>query len=162
MDSPRSGFRRAAAASWALMGLGAAGVAGASALAYADTVKPPPAEAPIVAVEPAPPAMIPAPILAPPPMPDAPAPTVDAPAITTEAPVPQAPAYTPAPQYTPEPQYTQTPQYTPEPKYTQTPDYTTQAPKPSATTPPTTKRRLTPTTVMAPNYSPQITISRGS
>ena len=40
MSTPRSGFRRAAATSWTLAGLGIAGVAGASALAYADTVKP--------------------------------------------------------------------------------------------------------------------------
>ena len=40
MDSPRLGFRRAAVTSWALVGVGVAGVAGASALAYADTVKP--------------------------------------------------------------------------------------------------------------------------
>ena len=42
MNSPRSGFRRTAVASWALAGIGAAGVAGASALAYAGTVKPAP------------------------------------------------------------------------------------------------------------------------
>jgi hypothetical protein len=40
MDSPRLGFRRAAVTSWALVGVGVAGVAAASALAYADTVKP--------------------------------------------------------------------------------------------------------------------------
>ncbi len=40
MDTPRQGFRRAAVTSWALVGLGVAGVAGASALAYSDTVKP--------------------------------------------------------------------------------------------------------------------------
>ena len=40
MDTPRQGFRRAAVASWALVGVGIAGVGGASALAYADTVKP--------------------------------------------------------------------------------------------------------------------------
>ena len=40
MTSPRSGFRRTAIASWALAGIGAAGVAGASSLAYADTLKP--------------------------------------------------------------------------------------------------------------------------
>ena len=40
MDSPRSGFRRAAIASWALAGIGVAGVAGASALAYTETLKP--------------------------------------------------------------------------------------------------------------------------
>lgn len=47
MNSPRSGFRRAAVASWTLAGLGVAGVAGASALAYAGTVKPAVEEAPI-------------------------------------------------------------------------------------------------------------------
>ena len=40
MNSPRSGFRRAAVASWALAGIGVAGVAGASQLAYAGTLKP--------------------------------------------------------------------------------------------------------------------------
>src|SRR5262245_14708287 len=34
MDSPRSGFRRAAATSWALAGIGIVGMAGASLLAY--------------------------------------------------------------------------------------------------------------------------------
>ncbi|GLP76721.1 hypothetical protein TUM20983_38310 [Mycobacterium antarcticum] len=136
MDSPRSGFRRAAAASWALMGLGVAGVAGASALAYVDTVKPPVATA---AVESAPPQVIPPlispPLVEPPPVPDVSTTTVE-----------------PAPE----------PQYTPVPEYTPVPQYTTQAPAPRASTPPTTKRRLAPTTVMAPNYSPQITVSRGS
>ncbi|MDT5070812.1 MAG: hypothetical protein QOH82_132, partial [Mycobacterium sp.] len=54
MDSPRSGLRRARAASWALAGLGVAAVAGTSALAYADTIKPPSTEAPVVAIDPAP------------------------------------------------------------------------------------------------------------
>ena len=40
MDSPRLGFRRAAVTSWALVGVGITGVAGASFLAYTDTVKP--------------------------------------------------------------------------------------------------------------------------
>ncbi|HKH50540.1 MAG TPA: hypothetical protein VKA77_01845 [Mycobacterium sp.] len=53
MDSSRSGFRRAAAASWALAGIGIAGVAGASVLAYGDTVKPVSAEPPADAVKPA-------------------------------------------------------------------------------------------------------------
>ena len=44
MHSPRSGFRRATVASLALAGIGVAGVAGASALAYADTLKPAAAE----------------------------------------------------------------------------------------------------------------------
>jgi hypothetical protein len=39
MDSPRLGLRHAAVTSWALVGVGIAGVASASALAYADTVK---------------------------------------------------------------------------------------------------------------------------
>ena len=51
MSTPRSGFRRAAATSWTLAGLGIAGVAGASALAYADTVKPAEALVPADAVE---------------------------------------------------------------------------------------------------------------
>ena len=53
VDSSRSGFRRAAAASWALAGIGIAGVAGASVLAYGDTVKPVSAEPPADAVKPA-------------------------------------------------------------------------------------------------------------
>lgn len=123
------------------MGLGVAGVAGASALAYADTFKPPATAAPIVAVAPSPPELVPTPVLDLPPAPNVPATTVDPPLVTTETTVEQAPAL---------------------PYYTPVPEYTPQAPKPSATTPPTTKRRLAPTTVMAPNYSPQITISRGS
>ncbi len=153
MDSPRSGFRRAAAASWALTGLGLVGVAGASALAYAETVKPPAAEAPVVAVEPAPPELGPTPILDLPPVPDVPVTTVDPPPITSETTVAKAPV----------PAYTRVPEYTPVPTVERAPPAVTQqAPKPSATTPPTTKRRLAPTTVVAPNYSPHITVSRGS
>ena len=54
MDSPRPGFRRAAVTSWALVGVGIAGVAGASALAYADTVKPAAADVGADAALPAP------------------------------------------------------------------------------------------------------------
>ena len=54
MDSPSSGFRRAAAASWALTGIGIVGVAGTSVLAYTDTVKAPPAPSPAGVVELAP------------------------------------------------------------------------------------------------------------
>lgn len=54
MDSPRVGFRRAAWVSWTLTGIGIASVAGASALAYSDTVKPPLAEASILVGEPGP------------------------------------------------------------------------------------------------------------
>ncbi|HYR14788.1 MAG TPA: hypothetical protein VEQ67_11295, partial [Mycobacterium sp.] len=63
--------------------------------------------------------------------------------------------------YTPVPEYT--PKYTPEPTVEQAPPVTHQAPATQAQAPPTTKgRNLTPTTVMAPNYSPHVTISRGS
>ena len=82
MSTPRSGFRRAAATSWTLAGLGIAGVAGASALAYADTVKPAEALVPADAVElPAVPDAAPvnvpaAPVVAPPAV-VLPAPTAD-------------------------------------------------------------------------------------
>ncbi|HNM86209.1 MAG TPA: hypothetical protein PKI77_17005 [Mycobacterium sp.] len=39
MDKPHPGFRRAAAVSWTLAGVGAAGVVGASLLAWADTLE---------------------------------------------------------------------------------------------------------------------------
>ena len=111
MSTPRSGFRRAAATSWTLAGLGIAGVAGASALAYADTVKPAEALAPVDAVElpavpDAAPVNLPAAPVVPPPAVVVPAPTVDAPApVATpepmQAPVQQAPVYAPEPAYTP-------------------------------------------------------------
>jgi protein TonB len=161
MDSPRTGFRRATATSWALVGVGIAGVAGASALAYADTFKPPKAEAPFVAVDPAPPELGPTPAL------DVPA-ASDPVATPTDPVPPMAPETTaalapvtseiPAPVYTP--QYT--PEYAPRQTYEPSPapvTHESQAP----TTPPTTKRRnLTPTTVMAPNFSPHVSVSRGS
>ena len=59
MDSPRPGFRRAAVTSWALVGVGIAGVAGASALAYADTVKPAAADVGADAAIPAPEELVP-------------------------------------------------------------------------------------------------------
>ncbi|MDX1890746.1 hypothetical protein [Mycolicibacterium sp. 050158] len=158
MDSPRSGLRRARAASWALVGVGVAGVAGASSLAYADTYKPPAVTAPVVAIEPAPalapeapPASSPVTTttdLAPPTTDLAPPTTDPAPPTTDPAPVEPAP----------------TTHWTPTPEYT--PSWTTeQAPAPTtpASQPPTTRRRpLAPTTVMAPNYSPRITMSHGS
>ena len=64
MTSPRSGFRRAAVASWTLAGLGVAGVAGASALAYAETYKPPVVEA--TAPDAVEPALVDAPVNLPP------------------------------------------------------------------------------------------------
>ncbi len=97
MKTPRSGFRRAAVASWTLAGIGVAGVAGASALAYADTYKPPP-----VAEVPAPEVIDPAPVVAPPPPPVdvPPPPPVDTPP-PAPAPVVQAPVQTYTPVYTP-------------------------------------------------------------
>jgi len=159
MDSPRSGFRRAAATSWALTAVGIVGVAGASALAYADTVKPPPSAAPTGESDQTPtgaepssdaPAM---PVVttsdaSPPP----PTTTAPAPEATRETTVDQAPVRT----YTPEPQYV------PDTTVAQAP-VTHQTSVPTATAPRTTQRRsLTPTTVMAPNFSPRISRSRGS
>jgi periplasmic protein TonB len=140
MDSPRSGFRRAAATSWALAGIGVAGVAGASTLAYADTFKPPietPAEV-----------AIPAATVDPPP---------DPAPVTTEAPQALAPVTTEAPVQ----------EYTPEQTYEQAPAPVTHvapAPAPTkVTTAPTTTRHVnTPTTVKSPNYSPHVSVSRGS
>jgi protein TonB len=154
MDSPRLGFRRAAVTSWALVGVGVAGVAGASVLAYADTVKPAVADVGANAAIPPPEELVPSPPENLPPAPDV--------VPTTEVP-PPVPATTapPAVEYTPVPEYT--PQYTPEPTVDQAPPITHQAPATQAQAPPTTRRRnLTPTTVMAPNYSPHVTISHGT
>jgi protein TonB len=154
MDSPRLGFRRAAVTSWALVGVGVAGVAGASVLAYADTVKPAVADVGANAAIPPPEELVPSPAENLPPAPDV--------VPTTEVP-PPVPATTapPAVEYTPVPEYT--PQYTPEPTVDQAPPITHQAPATQTQAPPTTRRRnLTPTTVMAPNYSPHVTISHGT
>jgi protein TonB len=166
MDSPRSGFRRAAITSWALAAIGLAGVAGASTLAYADTVKPQPAEAPVDATMPADLAQTPAVNL--PPVPEVVSSTDDPPPLpapgTTEAPVPEV-----APETTvdeaPVQTYTPTPEYTPEQTVEQAPapvTHATQTPRVSAPPSTTQRRNLTPTTVMAPNYSPHVTTSRGS
>jgi protein TonB len=170
MDSPRLGFRRAAVTSWALVSVGMVGVAGASALAYSDTVKPAAADVGADAAIPAPEELVPSPAEDRPPAPDVvttiegtPAPPIPA---TTAPPTPEYPPQTtveqtPVATYTPAPQYT--PQYTPQPTLEQAPPVTHQAPATQTQSPPTTKRRnLTPTTVMAPNYSPHVTISRGS
>ena len=94
MDSPRLGFRRAAVTSWALVGVGIAGVAGASALAYTDTVKPAVADVRADAAIPAPEELVPSPAENLPP----------APVLTTTEvpPPPPIPATTPppAPEYT--------------------------------------------------------------
>lgn len=156
MDSPRSGFRRAAATSWALAGLGIAGVAGASALAYADTVKPPPSAAPTDVIEQAPAGAEPSP--------DAPL----TPAVTTtDAPPPPPPTTAPAP---PQTTVDQMPVRTYAPKPTYAPDtpverapVTHQSASPTATPPRTTQRRsLTPAIVNSPNFSPHVSRSRGS
>jgi hypothetical protein len=157
MDSPRSGFRRATATSWALVGVGIAGVAGTSTLAYADTFKPPTTEAPFVAVDPAPPELSPTPALE--------VPTVPDPVTTPTDPVPPvAPETTsaPAPVTRETPVPVNAPEYTPRQTYEPSPASVTHESH-APTTPPTTKRRnLTPTTVMAPNFSPHVSVSHGS
>src|SRR6478735_6237388 len=115
MDSPRSGFRRAAAASWTLTGIGIVGVAGSSLLAYTDTVKAPPAPSPAGVVELAPPN----------PGLGALPPVAPAPAVTTT--VDPSPPPLPAVEHVPEsgetsdytPDYT--PEYTPEATVAQVP-----------------------------------------
>lgn len=122
MSSPRSGFRRTAAASCALAGLGVAGVAGASTLAYHDTVKPKVVQTPVaaaeqlpaepaVSIQPAVPAVVPQVTRE-----EVPAPQV-APAPTTAA----APAQTYAPAPAAAPKYTQTYEPAPAPAQTYTP-----------------------------------------
>ena len=153
MDSPRSGFRRATATSWALVGVGIAGVAGTSALAYADTFRPPATEPPFVAVDPAAPELVPVPVPDVAPEPD---PVTGPTPVAHETTAAQAPATreTPVPEYTPE--------YTPRPTDEPSPGLVTHESQAPAT-PPTTKRRnLTPTTVMAPNFSPHVSMSHGS
>ncbi len=166
MDSPRSGLRRAAVASWALAGIGVAGVVGASALAYADTVKPPAAVPPEEASAPAP-EDIGLPIVEPPPVSDSATPTDAPPPVSTPATTdpPPAPVAVPTPVSTEAP----IPEYTPEQTYEPAPapvTHATQAPTQAptkVTTAPTTKRRVsTPSTVQSPNYSPHVTVSRGS
>jgi len=154
MDSPRVGLRRAAVTSWALVGVGVAGVAGASALAYTDTVKPAAADVGANTAIPPPEELVPSPAENLAPAPDVvPATQVPPPVPATTAP--------PAAEYTPVPE--STPQYTPEPTVDQAPPVTHQAPATTAQAPSTTKRRnVTPPTVMAPNYSPHHTISHGT
>jgi len=162
MDSPRSGLRRARATSWALVGLGVAGVAGTSTLAYADTVKPPATQEPVVAADPVPAERNPLPDLDGPAAPGAVTTTTDpAPLATSDPlhPVTPEPTIEQAPVTDGAPVPDSTPKYAPQQTYQPAPAPITHAPA----TPPTTKRRnLTPSTVMAPNYSPPITVSRGS
>jgi hypothetical protein len=148
MDTPRSGFRRATAVSWSLAGLGIAGVAGASTLAYADTFKPPVADTAVYAVEsPAPEAPpVSAPVLPPPPND-----VTTAIGLPPPPPPPSVTAAVPTPVYTQQQPVVQAAA----PITQQTPSV---APKPATTT----RRRLTPATVMAPKALPRVTVSRGS
>jgi protein TonB len=161
MNSPRSGFRRAAVASWTLAGIGVAGVAGASALAYADTYRPPVAEAP--APEAVEPTLVDAPVTLPsaPPV-VVPPPTVDAPPPAPEPVVTEAPVQTYTPQYTPEPTYT--PTYTQAPVVQQAP--VQQAPAPKSTSSFPIRQSHVPVgggqTSGGNSFSPHVTISRGS
>jgi hypothetical protein len=160
MDSPRSGMRRARAVSWALAGLGIAGVAGTSTLAYADTFRPPATEVPTVAVDPAPPEFDPAPALEMPPA-LSPVATTTEPAlpVTTEPPPPGTPGTGVI--QSPETHRAQEPDYTSRRTYEPAPPLVAHESQPP--TLPTTKRHiLTPTTVMSPNFSPRISTSRGS
>ena len=146
MNTPRSGFRRAAVASWTLAGIGVAGVAGASALAYADTYRPPVAEA--TAPEAVEPAVVDAPVNLPP-----------APPVVLPEPVAtEAPAQTYAPKYTPEPTYT--PEYTQAPAVQQAP--VQQAPKSSFPIRTTHVPVGGGQTSGGNSFSPHVTISRGS
>jgi periplasmic protein TonB len=165
MNNPRSGFRRAAVASWTLAGIGVAGVAGASALAYADTYRPPVAEAP--APEAVEPAVVDAPVNLPPAPPVVvPPPTVD----TPPAPEPvatEAPVQTYTPNYTPEPTYT--PKYTQAPVVQQAPVQQApvqQAPAPKSTSSFPIRQSHVPIgggqTSGGNSFSPHVTISRGS
>jgi len=159
MTSPRSGFRRAAVASWTLAGIGVAGVAGASALAYAETYHPTVAEAP--APEAVEPAVVDAPVNLPPAPPVVlPPPTVDTPPAPV---VTEAPAQTYTPKYTPEP--TSTPKYTQAPVVQQAPVQQApvqQAPKSSFPI----RQSHVPSgggqTSGGNSFSPHVTVSRGS
>ncbi|WP_163696160.1 hypothetical protein [Mycolicibacterium sarraceniae] len=166
MNSPRSGFRRAAVASWALSSIGVAGVAGASALAYADTVRPAPVEVPAVesvAVDPgASPAVdgpavpeVVSPTDAPPPPPPPPPAAAEPAPTENRAPVSQAPVETYTPRTTPEPQYT------PKTAVQQAPAQQTQAPASQPAFPIRTSH--TPSVgSSSPAYVPHVTRARGS
>ncbi|MDX1872499.1 hypothetical protein SBI67_10230 [Mycolicibacterium sp. 120266] len=167
MESPRSGFRRAGAVSWALTGLGVAGVAGASTLAYADTFKPatpPPVEVALTAPDDATAALAVPDMAAEPDVqtPADPAPVLPpettrsetTPPETTPPAPPLVTAVAPIPPYSP-PSDEQPP--APSTRATHPPTPTT-----VTTSPSTTRRVPRPTTVNSPNYSPHITISRGS
>lgn len=153
MNSPRSGFHRATAASWALAGLGVAGIAGASSLAYGDTFKPAP-EAPVrvaTAAAPEVPDLPAAPEVATTPAAPPPVPV----AVTTEPSPPPVVADAPVRQYPPKQANEQAPA-------SGTRESHAPAPTTAASTPSTTRHVKPPTIVNSPNYSPHVTISRGS
>ena len=149
MESPNSGLRRATVASWALTGIGVAGVAAASALAYADTLKPVAETSTQTAGQRADdggaastqavdvPVVIPTPVPPPPPPP-----------VTSEPAVPRS---------TPTQSAEDAPAVVRKPAAS-APSTTKTAPAPS-----TTRRINTPTIVQSPKYSPShISVSRGS
>lgn len=109
MRSPRSGFRRVTVTSWALAGIGVAGVAGASHLAYTGTLKSVAEDMPVaapVAIRAVPPAVTPVSPSTPARQAPAAAPVAPAPpGPTRQAPAPPPPAYAPPqePTYTPPP-----------------------------------------------------------
>ncbi|BBY63838.1 hypothetical protein MHEL_20810 [Mycolicibacterium helvum] len=150
-------------ASWALSGIGVAGVAGASALAYADTVRPVPAEAPAadsVAGDPATSPVVYGPAVpeavSPTDTPPPPPPPVPEPAPTSNPePVTQAPVETYTPRSTP------APQYTPKTAVQQAPVQQTQAPASQPAFPIRTSH--TPSVgSSSPNFTPHVTRTRGS
>ena len=142
MSTPRSGFRRAAVASWALSGIGVAGVAGASALAYADTVRPAPVEVPAVESTAGDPVT---------------SPGVWGPPIAEVV----APTEAPPPAATQAPETTRTPQYTPKTVVQQAPVQQTQAPASQPAFPIRTSH--TPSVgSSSPVFVPHVTRARGS
>ena len=145
MDSPRAGYHRAAA-SWAVVGVAVVAVGGASALAYADTVKEQSTGAAADSAVSSPgvdQGFTPAPSAAP--APDAPGPS---PAVDQGS--------SPAPSWAPVPDSIEP---------STAPVVTTTAPAPAVTGPTSTVQRpspLSPTTSMAPNYSPGLLPGSGS
>lgn len=166
MDSPRSGFRWAAVTSWALAGIGVAGVAGASALAYGDTVKPAPVATPAVdtvATDPV--------VGLPPP---SPVETTPPPAPAVEMTPPPAPAVETTPPPIPEPTVTRAPVEVDTPAATPKPVSTPKPVQQQAPAAPSTKSQsafpirqshvpLSGGGASGGNsFSPHVTISRGS
>jgi hypothetical protein len=166
MDSPRAGYHRAAA-SWAVVGVAVVAVGGASALAYADTVKEQSTGAAADSAVSSPgvdQGSAPAPSA----VPDVAGPgsVVDqnAPPATSTPQLPDAPGPSPAVDQGSSP----APSWAPVPDSIEpstAPVVTTTAPAPVVTGPTSTVQRpspLSPTTSMAPNYSPGLLPGSGS